>query len=150
MQDPGKSPFQFSFRFTDNETAQKMKQPITERGGTVTIPESEPADFLAAERATSERLAIARKSFMAVITPARPEKIMDDRQAMLSRNHRQPAKEAPPTRDTTAIAPGKSPGPPGIPADPQIQGKTIDTYKPFRSKLKPAYPHRPGTERRPA
>jgi len=41
------------------------------------------ADFLAAERATSGRLAIARKGFMTTITPAKPEKIMDDRQAML-------------------------------------------------------------------
>ena len=41
------------------------------------------ADFLAAERATSGRLAIARKGFMTTITPAKLTKIMDDRQAML-------------------------------------------------------------------
>ena len=83
MQDLEKYLFQFSFRFTDNETARKMKQPVTERGGTVTMPDDAQADFLAAERATSGRLAIARKGFMATITPAMLTKIMDDRQAML-------------------------------------------------------------------
>lgn len=83
MQAPEKSLFRFSFRFTDDETARKMKRPVTERGGTVTMPDDAQADFLVTERATPGRLAIARKGFMATITPAKLTKIMDDRQAML-------------------------------------------------------------------
>lgn len=51
-----------------------MKRSITERGGTVTMPESEPADFMVAGRAAPERLAIAQKGFMATITPAKLKK----------------------------------------------------------------------------
>lgn len=71
-------PFHGRRNGTKNETARHGARRNRRNTGKRTA-----ADFLAAERATSGRLAIARKGFMTTITPAKPQKIMDDRQAML-------------------------------------------------------------------
>ena len=82
MQDMKKPALGFSFRLAGDKLQRECEKSITERGGTIIRPGDGPADFLVTKRATPKRRAIAEKGHMAIITPAKLAKIIDDRAAL--------------------------------------------------------------------
>lgn len=82
MQDMEKPAQGVIFCVTDYAIQRELEQIITERGGTIIWPGDGPADFLVTKRVTSKQRAIAEKDRMAIITPAKLAKIIDDRTAV--------------------------------------------------------------------